>query len=129
MKSLNITILIVSIFILGGCVTLDENGCASASVTLTAKDDGKSGKGGGTSFVQVHPDTRKVKKGCPLVVKNPNRHEIHSTSTEAAWLNKTTPTNGNITMGNAEGNDGDTFKYTIHVKDIGTLDPRARVTN
>ena len=128
MNKTYLTALFIPLLLAGGCVSLDGNGCASAHVTLKARDDGKSGNGGGTSFIQVRPDTKKIKKGCPLVVKNPNGHEIHSTSAEG-WLNKTTPTKGDITMGNAVGTAGDIFKYTIHVKGIGMLDPRARVTN
>jgi hypothetical protein len=128
MNKTYLTALFIPLLLAGGCVSIDANGCASAHVTLKAKDDGKAGSGGGTSYIQVRPDTKNVKKGCPLVVRNPNGHLIHTTSTEA-WLNQTTPTKGEITMGNAEGNNGDVFKYTIHVDKIGKLDPRARVTN
>ena len=127
MKKLYLTILLIPLLILGGSATLAADACAPVSAILIAHDDGKNGSGAGISFIQVHPDTVNIKTGCDFTLSNPGAHEIHTTST-ASWLNRPTPTTGNITMGPApDVEDGLIFKYTVHVKDLGELDPRARI--
>ena len=128
MKNLYLTILLIHMLVLGGCVTLDEDGCPVVPVTVKAKDDGKSGNGRDASFINIRPDTRNIRQNCPLTIKNPNGHLIHTTSS-TPWLNRPSQTEGDITTGKAIGSDGDIFKYTIHVDGIGQLDPRVRVTN
>ena len=125
MKKLHLAILLVPSLILGGCATLDKDGCPYEKTRLNARDGGKVGTGNRPSFINMSRDTVPVAVGCSFVLLNPDGHEIHTTSTEA-WL--TWPaTTGDITMGPAQGNSGDVFKYTIHIKDIGQLDPRGRI--
>jgi hypothetical protein len=98
---------------------------------LVAKDANKRGNNpGGTTKISVKPDTVRVKEGCDFVINNPGGHEISMSGT-APWLNKG-PTTGDLTSEIAAktvaGSAGDElFKYKIVVKDIGELDPRARV--
>lgn len=129
MNKAYLTILFAQVLILSGCASLDSNGCPRVSTTLTAKDDGKSGSGGGATFIRVNPDTVKVAGSgdCFFVLNNPRGHLIHTTSA-TSWLNRPAQTKGNIRMGPTAGNEGDEFKYTIHVDKIGRLDPRVRVT-
>ncbi len=60
MNKAYLTILFAQVLILSGCASLDSHGCPRVSTTLTAKDDGKSGSGGGATFIRVNPDTVKV---------------------------------------------------------------------
>jgi hypothetical protein len=96
------------------------------NVVLIARDDGKKGDGTGLTHIQVHPDTVELEKDDYFTILNPGKHEIHTTS-DKDWLKETTPTNGNIKLGPAHGDSDKEFKYTIHVKDIGELDPRVRM--
>jgi len=96
------------------------------NVTLIARDDGKEGYGNGLTLIQVLPDTVLLQKDDTFTILNPGKHEIHTTS-DYAWLEETTPTNGDIELGPAQGSPKQEFKYTIHVKDIGELDPRVRM--
>jgi hypothetical protein len=126
MKRIRLAILFIPLLVMGGCVSLDAAGCRAVEARLIARDHGKIGNGRRSSFINVNPDTVELEMNCPFVLKNPGGHEIHTTST-TAWLNRSTPTTGDITMGNAKGKSGDVFKYTVHVKDIGQLDPRGRL--
>ena len=130
MKKLYLTILLIPLLILGGSAPLAADACPSVSAILIAHDDGKNSSkisGAGISYIQVHPDTVNVDPGCYFTLYNPGKHEIYTTSTED-WMNRPTPTTGNITMGPApDVKDGLIFKYTVHVKDLGDLDPRARI--
>ena len=130
MKKLYLTFLFVQLLILSACASVEPSACPTTTVstTLTAKDSVVHGNDErGPTFIRVKPDTVKVKKGCPFVINNPRGRSIHTTSTES-WL-KSNETNGDITLGPAAiANGENVFKYTIHVKGVGRLDPRARVT-
>jgi hypothetical protein len=128
MKKVYLTFLFVQLLILSACASIEPSACPDVSTTLTAKDSVVHGNDErGPTFIRVKPDTVKVKKGCNFVINNPRGRSIHTTSTET-WL-KSNETNGDITLGPAASTNGeDVFKYTIHVKGVGRLDPRARVT-
>ncbi len=128
MKKLYLTILFVHLLILSACASIEPGACHNVTTTLTARDSVvHGGDERGPTFIRVKPDTVRVKVGCNFVIKNPRGRSIHTTSSET-WL-ASTDTNGDITLGPAAyANGEDVIKYTIHVKDVGTLDPRARVT-
>jgi hypothetical protein len=126
MERLSCSILLIPLFVLGGCVTLDENGCRRVSTTLKARDDGNGG-GNGASFIRIDPDTVKLDEKCSFVINNPQGHLIHTTSTEADWLISGDPTTLGIILGPAKGNPGRNYKYKILVDGIGELDPRAHI--
>lgn len=126
MKLLNLAMTLTAVLLLGGCAPQNQGGCPAVSATVTAKDDGKSGNGRGATFIRVNPDTVKIRANCNFVLNNPGGHEI-STTSATPWLNHPTPTKERLTLGPAVGAEGAELKYTVHVKDIGSLDPRARV--
>ena len=128
MKKVYLTFLFVQLLILSACPSIEPSACRDVSATLTAKDAVVHGNDErGPTFIRVKPDTVEVKKGCNFVISNPRGRSIHTTSTET-WL-KSNETNGDITLGPAAiANGENVFKYTIHVKGVGRLDPRARVT-
>jgi hypothetical protein len=126
MKALHLSILVAALMVLEGCVTSREQFCHFVSTTVTARDHGKVGNGSRSSFVKISQDTVDVLVDCSFVLLNPGRHEIHTTSAEP-WLNHPPTTAFHITLGPAQGVPGTVHKYTIHVKDIGRLDPRGRL--
>jgi hypothetical protein len=125
MKKPYFAILFMLVPIMSSCVTYDEDGCRSERAILKGQDHGKVGDGTRPSFININPDTVTVSANCTFLIVNKTGTEVHTTSTEA-WLTHP-PTAGNLIMGPAQGNSGDEFKYTVHVKDIGQLDPRGRL--
>jgi hypothetical protein len=116
--------LLVPILALGGCASMkgrmDMDACAAVSATLIAKD----ANGPGRTFVQVKPDTVKVKAGCNFTLNNPGGHTV-TISSPTPWLNAGPSNAATLSLGPATGSG--TQKYAVDVAGIGSLDPRAFV--
>lgn len=129
MLRLHLTFLIIALVGLGGCATFRTGDCPRKPEQwiLRAHDAGAGGVGRNPSYIIVDPDTRGVTKDCHSVLKNPMKKTIKTTS-EHAWLDRQTWVNTEIEFGKAVGGKiGDIFEFKVHVKDIGVLDPRARM--
>ena len=106
-----------------GNASMPKN-CPPAPSTILTAANGKSTAA--PSSINITKDTVDVEDGCPFVIKNPQNHEISTTSGEG-WLWHI-PTNDDITLTPPLGTpEGVEYKYTIIVTDLGELDPRARV--
>jgi len=99
---------------------MDMDACAAVSATLIAKD----ANGPGRTFVQVKPDTVKVKAGCNFTLNNPGGHTV-TISSPTPWLNAGPSNAATLSLGPATGSG--TQKYAVDVAGIGSLDPRAFV--
>lgn len=127
MKLLNLAMTLTTIGLLGGCAPQNMGGCPGVSATLTAKDGGNNGNGRGPTFIQVKPDTVKIKSGCSFVINNPGGVEFF-TASATPWLDHPAPTKeAKLSLGPAVGAEGVVLKYEVTVTGIGSLDPRARV--
>lgn len=128
MLRLHLTFLIIALVGLGGCATFRTGDCPRNPVhwTLRAHDAGAGGVGRNPSYIVVDPDTRGVTIGCHSVLKNPGNKMIKTTS-DHSWFDRPNWVNTDIKFGKPVGEIDDVFKFKVHVKDIGELDPRARM--
>jgi hypothetical protein len=97
----------------------------------------KTGNGRAPSILQVKPDTIVVKEGCEFEVRFTGDLSVSTVGGKESaveggknWLTKPAQSSSPIKIKAPSGTaQEEPYKYAIVVDKIGTLDPRARVTD
>jgi hypothetical protein len=132
MKSSRIVLLLGLLPILGACSPMNGDTCPDRHVNLIAT----GGNEKAPTILQVKPDTIVVKEECSFEIKFVGAITVSTVGDKESaveggknWLSKPAQSNSPITIKAPSGTaQEEAYKYTIVVDEIGTLDPRARVT-
>ncbi len=125
MKSSRIVLMLGLLPVLVACSPMNGDTCPDRHVNLIAKIGNKTKP----SILQVKPDTIVVKEGCEFEVRFSGGLSVSTVGKTQAWLTKSSQSTSPIKIKAPSGTaQEEPYKYAIVVDEIGTLDPRARVT-
>jgi hypothetical protein len=133
MKLSRIVLMLGLLPVLVACSPMKNDTCPDRHVNLIAKIGNKSKP----SILQVKPDTIVVKEGCEFEVRFTGDISVSTVGGKESaveggknWLSKPAQSSSPIKIKAPSGTaQEEPYKYAIVVDKIGTLDPRARVTD
>ena len=126
MKSSRIVLMLGLLPVLVACSPMNGDTCPDRHVNLIAK----TGNENAPTILQVKPDTIVVKEECSFEVRFSGGLSVSTVGKTQAWLTKPAQSSSPITIKAPSGAAQEkAYEYAIVVDEIGTLDPRARVTD